>query len=190
MLKKWTQVVFIGASIIALAACSSNPKNAGQIGMNSSYGASHHTMTSENDSAESSGLGVQSSFHGQQVSSNTHSATATSNAAGRIFYFDFDKDIVHDADKASITAHANYLVAHRDSKIILEGHTDPRGSREYNIGLGERRAKAVVAFLTSRGVNPSQIRVVSYGAEKLAEAGHSEVAFQKDRRAVIVYAQN
>ena len=73
--------------------------------------------------------------------------------------------------------------------VLLEGHTDPRGSREYNIGLGERRAKAVAQVLTDKGVDPSQIRVVSYGAEKLATAGHSDSDYQLDRRVVLVYVQ-
>ena len=69
----------------------------------------------------------------------------------------------------------------------MEGYTDPRGSREYNIALGERRAQAVVAVLTSHGVARSQVRVVSYGSQKPAAQGSSEEAYRLDRRAVLDY---
>lgn len=180
MNKKWTKLALIALSAMALCACKSNPVKEGDDYHNS--GMSHHREA--NESAQAQGMGATSHFNGQ-MSSNDSAA-----ASKRIYYFDFDKDVVHDEYKPSIQAHANYLVAHRDTKILIEGHTDPRGSREYNIGLGERRAKSVVNELTSSGVNPSQIRVVSYGAEKLAAPGHTEIEFQKDRRAVLVYAQN
>jgi peptidoglycan-associated lipoprotein len=80
-----------------------------------------------------------------------------------------------------------YLLSHPLAKIILEGNTDPRGSREYNIGLGERRAKAVANIMLAKGVNPKQIRIVSYGAEKLAVPGHNEADYQLDRRVELVY---
>lgn len=107
----------------------------------------------------------------------------------RTYYFDFDKSDIHDADKNAIIANADYLVAHPNAHIIVEGHTDPRGSREYNVALGERRANSVAVMLKEHGVLAAQIRVVSYGAEQLAASGHSEEDFQLDRRAIIVYVQ-
>lgn len=180
MLQKWTKLIVLGAAVLALAGCKSTPKDDDSIA--NAYGTRHTNLADA--SAESSGLGVESTFQGQQVASNE------SQASKKIYYFDFDKDIVHDEYKPAIAANANYLVAHRDTKILVEGHTDPRGSREYNIGLGERRANSVVKELTAKGVDPNQIRVVSYGAQKLASNGHNEMEFQKDRRAVLVYAQN
>lgn len=180
MLQKWTKLIIVGAVAFALVGCKSTPKDDDSIA--NAYGTRNTNLADA--SAQTSGLGVESTFQGQQVASND------SESSKRVYYFDFDKDTVHDEYKPAIAANANYLVTHRDTKILVEGHTDPRGSREYNIGLGERRANSVVKELTSKGVDPNQIRVVSYGAQKLASTGHSEIEFQKDRRAVLVYAQN
>jgi peptidoglycan-associated lipoprotein len=175
-LKKWIKVILVSSSIITLAACSSAHKNQDQSAVNEANAA-----YSSNDGAQASGLGDESGF-GDQANGNGREKLL----AKRVYYFDFDSNVVHDEDKPAIIANANYLAAHPKAKILLEGHTDPRGSREYNIGLGERRAKSVAELLTSKGVNPSQIRVVSYGAEKLAALGHDESAYQLDRRAVLV----
>ena len=107
----------------------------------------------------------------------------------RTYYFAFDSSDVQQSDMPSINANANYLISHARARITIEGHTDPRGSREYNVALGERRADAVLDILKSRGVNPNQVRVVSYGAERLASPGRDEESYQLDRRAVIVYTQ-
>jgi peptidoglycan-associated lipoprotein len=183
VLNKWTKIVLIGVSVLALTACKTTPKNGSDDSIANAYGTRNTNLAE--DSARTSGLGSESSFQGQQLASND-----ASEAAKRVYYFDFDKDIVHDEYKPAIAANANYLVAHRATNVLVEGHTDPRGSREYNIALGERRANSVVKELTNKGVDPNQVRVVSYGSQKLASAEHTEVEFQKDRRAVLVYAQN
>lgn len=136
----------------------------------------------EQQAALSSGIGEDGQF-----ADGTHRKQLLSK---RVYYFDFDSNIVHSEDRPAIVANAEYLINHPNSKILLEGHTDPRGSREYNIGLGERRAKAVADILTTKGVNRSQIRIVSYGAQKLANSGHTESDYQLDRRGVVVYLQN
>ena len=97
-------------------------------------------------------------------------------------------NVVHEADRPAIASNANKLAA-KSASAMLEGHTDPRGSREYNVGLGERRAKAVAQLMTEKGVSPKQIRVVSYGAEKPASQGQSEEDFQQDRRVVLIYSE-
>lgn len=171
-LKKWMQVALVGVSIIALSACSSKHKSQDQSEINDANDAYN--------GAQSSGLGDQSNFGDEQ------SPHAGNLIAKRVYYFDFDSDVVHADNKPAIAANAEKLVR-LHGKAMLEGHTDPRGSREYNIGLGERRAKAVAAILRAKGVNPAQIRIVSYGAEKLAAPGHSEADYQKDRRVVLVY---
>lgn len=171
--KKWMRIVLVGCSVLTLVACSSHkkPNQSAIDAANAAY---------SNGGAQSSGLGRESSFGdrangGERLLSN------------RVYYFDYDSNVVHDEDKPAILANANYLLSHPHSKVMLEGHTDPRGSREYNIGLGERRAKAVAAILTAKGVSPAQIRVVSYGAEKLAAPGRSEADYRLDRRVVLVY---
>jgi peptidoglycan-associated lipoprotein len=155
--------------MMSLAACSSMHKSKNAYGTSGAYGA------------QSSGIGQESSF-GDEANGQRH-------ASSRVYYFAFDSDAIRDADKPAIQANANYLVSHNNAQILLAGHTDPRGSREYNIGLGERRAKAVARLLMSEGVNPKQIRVVSYGAEKLASPGRTEADFQLDRRVVLSYTR-
>jgi len=175
-LKKWIQIILVSSSIIALAACTTKHKqdelaiNDGNSGYN-------------DEGAQSSGLGDESGYRDQASSRNGHLSS------NRTYYFDFDSNAVHDADKPAIEANAEALASNPSKKAMLEGHTDPRGSREYNIGLGERRAKAVAQILTAKGVNHKQIRVVSYGAEKLASQGHSEADYQRDRRGVLIYLQ-
>lgn len=109
------------------------------------------------------------------------------NLSQRTYYFDFDKSDVRQSDIPAIQANAGYLAAHPNKKVIIEGHTDPRGSREYNVALGERRANAVSTMLKSNGVRSGQVREVSYGAQRLASPGRTESDFQQDRRAKIVY---
>lgn len=102
-------------------------------------------------------------------------------------YFDFDKYNIKQDFAAALDAHAVFLRAHPGFSIVVEGHADERGTPEYNIALGERRASAVKAYLQGRGVAASQITIVSYGKEKPAVLGHTESAYSKNRRAVIVY---
>ena len=96
-------------------------------------------------------------------------------------YFGFDKYA------QILDAHAAYLTATPATSVRVEGNTDERGTPEYNMALGERRAHAVQSFLTSKGVQGSQISTVSYGEEKPAVLGHDEAAYSKNRRAVLAY---
>lgn len=102
-------------------------------------------------------------------------------------YFDFDKDEIKGQYAQLLQAHAEFLKDHNAIKVLIEGHTDERGTPEYNISLGERRAKAVAKYLQNLGVDVYQLSVVSYGEEKPADAAHSEDAYAKNRRAVLVY---
>jgi len=104
-----------------------------------------------------------------------------------IVYFDFDQSRINSDFAAILDAHAKYLSENNDVKVLIEGHADERGTPEYNIALGERRAKAVASYLESMGVLPSQISIVSYGEEKPMVKGRTEEAFAKNRRAVLVY---
>ncbi len=104
-----------------------------------------------------------------------------------IVYFDFDVSNVSDQSSEVLDAHAKFLNANADVKVLVEGHADERGTPEYNIALGERRAKSVVTYLENMGVSASQLTVVSYGEEKPMVKDRSEDAFAKNRRAVLVY---
>jgi len=171
-LKKLLLAALLGSSVLALAACST-PGN-----KDSDDEAALSDANNNRGGAQTAGLGDEDGF-GQDGRKGTLSQ--------RTYYFDYDKSDVHEDDKPAILANASYLAAHANKKVIVEGHTDPRGSREYNVALGEHRSKAVADILKSNGVNPSQVREVSYGAERLASAGRSEEDFQKDRRAKIDY---
>lgn len=105
----------------------------------------------------------------------------------RTVYFDFDKSDIKSEAREIIEAHARYLSDHPSVRIVLEGHADERGTREYNLGLGERRAKSVQQVMTLLGASSSQIEVVSYGEERPAAMGHDEDAWQLNRRVEFVY---
>ena len=107
--------------------------------------------------------------------------------AQRIIYFDFDSARVRSEDRAVVEAHAEYLAAHPNATVTLEGHADERGSREYNIGLGERRASAVRHLLTLLGASDGQVRTGSYGEEQPVVLGHDETAWGQNRRVELNY---
>jgi peptidoglycan-associated lipoprotein len=107
--------------------------------------------------------------------------------AKRTIYFDFDNSEIKGEGTDIVAAHAKYLAANPSARVRLEGNTDERGSREYNIGLGERRAQAVRRALLLQGASDTQLSTVSYGEERPAAAGHDETAWAKNRRVEIVY---
>lgn len=107
--------------------------------------------------------------------------------AVRVVYFDFDSAEIKGQGTDVVAVHAKYLAAHSSARVRLEGHTDERGSREYNIGLGERRAQSVRRALLLQGAADAQISTVSYGEERPAVPGHDEAAWAKNRRVEIVY---
>ena len=111
----------------------------------------------------------------------------TGELAARTIYFDFDSSEVPESELASIEAHARYLSEHSGASIALEGHGDERGSREYNIALGERRAMAVRQLMTLLGATDPQIHTISYGEERPAAVGHDDSAWKLNRRVEIIY---
>jgi len=133
--------------------------------------------------------------NGNVVSADTAAAaeTAVANAkdmlvgVAHVFYFDFDKSIVRPEAREALAKHAKYLVTNPDARVVLEGHADERGTREYNMALGERRAKAVSRYLTIQGVAAAQIETVSFGEEKPLEFGHNKQAWQANRRVEVRY---
>jgi peptidoglycan-associated lipoprotein len=108
-------------------------------------------------------------------------------SADRIVYFDFDSAEIRPESRTIIESNARNLAGNRRTVTQLEGHTDERGSREYNIALGERRANAVRQVMIAMGVSPQQIRVVSYGEERPAAGGQDEQSYALNRRVEIVY---
>ncbi len=106
----------------------------------------------------------------------------------RSVYFEYDSFTVSEQYKPLIEAHARYLVANRNARMTMQGNTDERGSREYNIALGQKRADAVRRMLTLLGAQDAQIETVSLGKEKPKNPGHDEAAWAENRRADMVYA--
>lgn len=102
-------------------------------------------------------------------------------------YFAFDNSTISSSYEAMLSAHAMFLSANPSASVLVEGHADERGTPEYNIALGERRAMAVSKYLQASGVDASQISIVSYGEEKPLLMGQTESAYAKNRRAVLVY---
>ena len=105
----------------------------------------------------------------------------------RSVYFDFDKYLVKDQYKSMVLSHARYLRENSDAMVHLEGHADERGSREYNLSLGQRRADSVKSVMTLAGTKESQIEATSYGEEQPRAIGHNEAAWAENRRVDIRY---
>ncbi len=113
----------------------------------------------------------------------------TSILAKRSTYYPFDVSVVQDADKPAVQAHAKYLAEHANRKVRLEGNCDERGSNEYNLGLGQRRADGVKKMLELGGAKAGQLESVSYGEEKPKAAGHEEASWAQNRRTDLNYAK-
>jgi peptidoglycan-associated lipoprotein len=135
------------------------------------------------------GASTSTSPLGGEAGAGGQGANATGVLARRIIYFDFDKSDIKPEFGDIIAAHAKNLTTHPNLKMKLEGNTDERGTREYNIGLGERRAQAVRRALMLQGVAESQLTTVSFGAERPAVEGDDEAAWAKNRRVEMVYSQ-
>ena len=114
---------------------------------------------------------------------------AAPQGVANIIYFDFDSSEIRPEFAALVTAHAKHLAGSSSTKVRLEGHTDERGSREYNIALAERRSQAVRRALQLQGAADGQLTTVSYGEERPATEGADEAAYEKNRRVEIVYGR-
>lgn len=105
----------------------------------------------------------------------------------RIIYFEYDSNLVKEEFRPLVAAHAGYLSKNRNAKMIIQGNTDERGSREYNLALGQRRSDAVKQMMTVLGAEGARIETVSFGEEKPRMQGTTEAALAENRRAEIVY---
>lgn len=121
------------------------------------------------------------------ATSSQGSGAMMSPSADRSIYYDFDKAIVKDEFRSVIESHGGYLSAHPGAKVTIEGNCDERGSREYNLALGQRRADSVKAKLKLLGASDAQIETISWGKEKPKAQGHNESAWAQNRRSDIVY---
>ncbi|MFW6345807.1 MAG: peptidoglycan-associated lipoprotein Pal [Halomonas sp.] len=157
----------------------------------SSTGGSQDGSTDGADDRDRDGASSRSASS-SQASGSGYGGTSDREQDGRIpqqrtIYFAFDSDRIRDEFESVLAANARYLSENDDAKVVLQGHTDERGTREYNMALGERRANAVKKFLSVQGVSSSQVEVVSYGEERPAARGQNEEAFAQNRRVVFAY---
>lgn len=118
---------------------------------------------------------------------HNHPSNYEASTDTRKVYFAFDKSTVPSAAFGALKAHASHLKSNGDARVRLAGHTDERGTREYNVALGERRAKAVQKYLRLQGVSSDQMETVSYGEEKPARRGTSDLDYAHNRRVEIEY---
>ena len=147
-------------------------------------------VPSTSTTVNTSGLSEDAALNAQILTGASAKGVTEANKsflAKRVVHFDYDSSELSNEDYQTLQAHAQFLNANANSKIALTGHTDERGTREYNMALGERRAKAVQSYLITNGVNATQLEAVSYGKEMPINAGHNEAAWKENRRVELNY---
>ena len=179
MMKRYLMVAALAA---VLAGCGSNVKLDPPI-----QGSGADATATQGAGAGAAGAGA-----GQSTVTQVQAGPAGADAAGpagvgRVIYFDFDSFTVKPEYQGRVDQHARFLQGNRGRSVAVEGHTDERGSREYNLALGQKRAEAVRRALTLVGATDAQIEAVSFGEEKPAVSGSSEDAYSQNRRVEIRY---
>ncbi len=167
-------VLFAAATAALLAGCSSVPLD--------------NNVPVESRTASTTGTGAGGGTTGGAGQSRVEPIDLTKGAGntsgvGRVIYFDFDSYVVKDEFRGIVDGYAKTLAADRKKHLSVEGHTDERGGREYNLALGQKRAEAVVKSLALLGAGESQVEAVSFGKERPAVQGSDEAAWAKNRRA-------
>ena len=177
---RWTAGLAVALTAIALAGCGSSVKL--------EDGA---PVADRTGSAVGGGAGAQGSGVGQSnvtgVQAGMQGVGQPPQGVGRVVYFDFDDFTVRGEFTPLLEANAKFLNADRKRRVVLEGHTDERGGREYNLALGQKRAEAVQRALSVLGVQEGQVESVSFGKEKPAKTGADEEAHRLNRRVELSY---
>lgn len=176
-------ILFAALIALTMVACSTTPTNNAPVVDQS--GATGAAAGGAQTNAAGAG-GVTGNAAGSEAANPLHNPNSI--LSKRSVYFDFDSFVVKDEYKPLVEAHARYLQSHPDARMTIQGNTDERGSREYNIALGQKRADAVKRMMVLLGANPNQIETVSFGKEKPKNPGHDEAAWAENRRDDIVYA--
>jgi len=180
-LNKTLKNAAIALPLLVLAACSSNGEGDDQTNVEANTEVTQEALTDSKESVQ-----VTAAKRAAEIEEQKNKELAELQSK-HIIYFDFDVSSVSSEYASILDAHAKFLSVNTNVKVLIEGHADERGTPEYNIALGERRAKAVVTYLENMGVSAQQLSVVSYGEEKPMIKDRSENAFSKNRRAVLVY---
>lgn len=168
----------VGVTVL-LAACGSSVKLDNNVPVEDKTGSAVSTT-------DASGAGVSQS-NVKAVDLSKPKQDDFMQTTTRIVYFDYDSYVIRSEFQSVIEAHAKFIKSEKTRKVVIEGHTDERGGREYNLALGQKRAEAVRRALALLGVTESQIEAVSFGKEKPAMLGGTEAAMEKNRRAEISY---
>jgi peptidoglycan-associated lipoprotein len=170
-------VLVIAGSLVF--GCSRNTKES------TSSAEQSQGLTPEEMAAQTQGTAESQGLEGGAVEGGTDLSGAA--ASGNIIYFDYDSSEIREEYRPIIEAAVAHLTGNPTGTVALEGHTDERGSREYNLALGERRAQAVQRQMVLLGAAANQIRSTSYGEERPADPGHDEQAYTQNRRVEVVY---
>ena len=181
MNKQWTHAVAVAVLALGLAACT-KPK---QVQPEPTTPAA----PAETTGASTSGLGADAGATAAGALSEAQRQALAALQAKNVVYFGYDSSEIKPEYDAVVSAHAAYLVKYPSARVRLEGNTDERGSREYNIGLGERRAQTVRKALLLQGVQEAQVTTVSYGEERPVAEGSDEAAYSQNRRVELVQVQ-
>ncbi|MGB0224123.1 MULTISPECIES: peptidoglycan-associated lipoprotein Pal [unclassified Marinobacterium] len=163
-----TRVAALAAAVALVAGCSS-------------------TSTTTDGGADGAATNNAATTQGADGSNVTAGSFAEVAKLRTVFYFDFDQAVVKQEGFSDLEAHAKYLSNNPGATVRLEGHADERGTREYNIALGEQRANAVARLLMVNGAGSNQIETISYGEEKPAMLGHTEAEWALNRRVELSY---
>lgn len=182
-MKRIVSIACLLAGVALLAGCPKKPMTKEPPTAGSQVGGSANTGSADGASTNGSAFGNDANGAGGRGTD----ADANGSMAGKIIYFDFDKSEIRPEFADIVSSNAKNLTSHPNLRLKLEGNTDERGTREYNIGLGERRAQAVRRALMLQGVAETQITTVSFGAERPAAEGDDESAWTKNRRVELVY---
>ncbi|HZZ92984.1 MAG TPA: peptidoglycan-associated lipoprotein Pal [Usitatibacter sp.] len=166
--------------LLALAGCAKDQKEAKV--------EDHSTPGTQQTAPRTEGTGSTTRPTNEGNITGNPLTDPSSPLSKRSVYFDFDSNEVKDEYRGLLQAHARYIADHRDARVRIEGNTDERGSREYNLALGQRRAEAVKRVMTVLGADGNRIETISYGEEKPKSQGHDEAAWAENRRADIRYA--
>jgi peptidoglycan-associated lipoprotein len=177
MMKRIGMLAMVGL----LAACSSSPSKEQQ------PATVEDKSLGQDKSAAAKPAGAETKPLGQEAVGRNPLTDPNSPLAKRSIYFEYDSFVIQDQYKSLIQAHAQYLKQNPKAKVILQGNADERGSREYNLALGQKRADAVKKALEVLGVPDAEIESVSLGEEKPKASGHDESSWAENRRTDMVY---
>ena len=189
MSKLSAKLLMVLAVSVVLVACKSTPMKPATVEDKSpSASTSGNTKPATDSGADTNAIKeAQIDSNASGDDKNNPLKDPNNILSKRNIYFDYDSDAVKAEFRPIVEAHGKYLLAHPDTKMVVQGNTDERGTREYNLSLGQRRSVAVKKALNLLGVKDSQIETISYGEEKAAQNCADESCFAKNRRADVVY---